>query len=153
MPRFSVLLLLGALLAATPAAAAEPACPLDVAACLDLFARMRERPWLGVEVETDSTGVPRVKTVVPGGPADQAGMKPGDLLERIGGQPPRDWFAGKSGWETSGQSACVVRRGGEAKDLRFTVRRMPDDLFARILGVHMVEGHLAHTESPGHEAR
>jgi S1-C subfamily serine protease len=49
------------------------------------------RPWLGVET-ADSTNpaAPRgaeVQTVTPGGPAEGAGVSPGDLITEIDGQP------------------------------------------------------------------
>jgi C-terminal processing protease CtpA/Prc len=151
MRRFAIVLaLLGALLTAPPARAAEEKCPLDVATCLEMFARARERPWLGIEFENDSTGTPHVHNIVPDSPAEKAGVKPGDVIRRIDGQDPRDWFAGKSGWETSGQSACSVLRDGKVKDLKFEIRRMPEEMFARIVGVHMVEGHVAYMEHAGH---
>jgi C-terminal processing protease CtpA/Prc len=152
MTRFTlVLALLGALIAAPPAQAAEDKCPLDVATCLEMFARTRERPWLGVEFEMDSLGTPHVKNVVPGGPAEKAGLIPGDVIQRIDGQSPKEWFAGKGGWETSGQSACSVLRGGKTKDLKVEIQRMPEEMYARIIGIHMVEGHIAYMHHSGHE--
>ena len=152
MPRFLILLaLLGAVLAAPAAQAAEDKCPLDVATCLGMFAQAHERPWLGVEFEQDSTGTPHVRHVVPGSPAEKAGMKAGDVIRRIGDQAPTDWFAGKSGWETSGQTACRVLRDGKEKSLSFENRRMPEDMYARIIGIHMIEGHLAYMNHAPHE--
>ena len=144
MRRLVLLVLLGAFLVVPPARAAEDRCTLDVATCLEMFARTRERPWLGVEFANDSTGVPHVRNIVPGSPAEKAGVKRGDVIQRIDGREPREWFAGKGGWETSGQTACTVLRGGRVKNLQFEIHRMPEEMFARIIGVHMVEGHLAH---------
>lgn len=131
------------------AAAEQAKCTLDVGACLELFARTRQRPWLGVQFETDSTGVPLVRGVLPDSPAEKAGLRAGDRIRSIGGQTPQDWFAGKAGWETSGSMAFTIQRGAKQEDLRCEVRPMSDEMFARIIGVHMVEGHLAHADSGG----
>ena len=61
------------LLAADPALTAEPACPLDVATCLSQFQRMKERPWLGVQIDRDSSGQIVVFGTEPGSPVRRAG--------------------------------------------------------------------------------
>lgn len=43
------------------------------------------RAFLGIEMEEEERGV-RIASVVPGSPAEQAGMKPGDLLVEIDGR-------------------------------------------------------------------
>ena len=132
------------LLAAVPAAAELARCPLDLATCLNQFQLMRERPWMGVNLDRDSLGVYRIINVTAGSPAEQAGMQPGDVLEKIGGKPPGDWFAGKAGWKSGDHGAILVARNGRDRTLDMPYRTIPDDVFARLVGVHMVEGHLAY---------
>ena len=50
------------------------------------FTGAADAPWLGLEV-ADRDGTVVVDKVVPGGPAQLAGVKPGDVLARIGNQP------------------------------------------------------------------
>src|SRR5215207_7716373 len=76
MRHLALLGLLGTLLIPTAARAAEDKCQLDVATCLEMFARTRERPWLGIEFASDSTGAMRVQNTVDGSPAEKAGFKP-----------------------------------------------------------------------------
>jgi predicted metalloprotease with PDZ domain len=142
-----VLALFGAMLGTAPALAEEK-CPLDVASCLQAFASARERPWLGVELEMDSTGARQVIRVVPGSPAQKAGMRPGDVLRSLDGRTPTDWFAGKAGWSTSGRTACTVLRGKRERELAIERRPMSDEMLARIVGTHMVEQHMAYAELP-----
>lgn len=141
-------LLMLVLLAATPAGSKEPACTYDIGACLMMFEGLKRRPWLGVTIETDTVNHHSViKSVIPGSPADRAGLEPGDRVTRIDGMVPRQWFiATKASWEPGGDEGgeLAVLRDGRALKLDLRYERIPDDQFARIVGVHMVEGHLAH---------
>ena len=147
--RWLVLLLA---LGASPAAAKQPKCPLDLMTCLNRFQLMKERPWMGVEVDRDSVGVYRIVTVSAGSPAEQAGMQPGDVLNKVGGKPPADWFAGKAGWKMGDKGQILVARGGQERRLLMEYRVIPEDVFARIVGLHMVEAHLAYMPSPPGES-
>jgi predicted metalloprotease with PDZ domain len=133
-----------ALLIAAPALAVEPKCPLDLATCLNQFQRMRERPWLGVGVDRDSLGRLVVQSVEPKSPSQRAGIHPGDVIQRIEGKAPQDWFAGKAGWRSGDIGDVDVIRDEQPKVIKMKFEEIPEDVFARIIGVHMVEGHLAH---------
>ena len=130
------------LLAGAPVQAGDR-CPLDIQTCLNAFAHMKDRPWLGVEIDTDSAGTRRVVRVVEGSPAAQAGIQPGDILEKIDGKPMSEWFAGRSGWATGTQVACVVERGRHDQKLSLPLRAIPDDVLDRMIGKHMLEEHVA----------
>lgn len=105
---------------------------------------MRHRPWLGVRLDTDSTGRTVVKGAMPGSPAQRAGIRAGDELKAIEGQPPQQWFAGKAGWGPQQTGTITVLRGRHEKDLAVAYQTIPEDLFARIVGEHMIEAHLAY---------
>ena len=87
-----------------------------------------------------------IRKFFPGSPAERAGLHVGDVIESIGGHDPGDWMAGKAGWKTSGTEKIVVVRNGREKDLAMDVERIPDELFAQIVGTHMIEGHLAYMD-------
>ena len=133
-----------ALVAASPARAAEPPCPLDLATCLARFQLMRERPWLGVGVDRDSLGGYHIVTVTSGTPAEAAGIKPGDVLESIASKAPADWFAGRASWKSGDHGRVLVLRDGQERALEMEYRVIPEDALAKIIGVHMIEGHLAY---------
>jgi len=142
MRRFGWLALV-LLLVAAPAAAKEPRCPLDLTTCLNQFNLMRTRPWLGVKVDVDSAGNRIIREVVPGSPAEAAGFQPGDILRRIDGMDPPKWFAGKAGWKDGDVGKVAVVRDGHDASLKLTYSHIPEDVLARVIGTHMIEGHLA----------
>jgi len=148
LTRFARLLPWLAMLLAFPAAAAEPPCPLDIATCLNMYQAMGERPWLGISAETDSLGRTHIKGTESGSPAQRCGIRAGDILETIDGHPPADWFAGKAGWKQHDDGVIAVLRGNKEKRLKMRFQPIPEDVLARRIGVHMVEGHLAHMHKP-----
>lgn len=133
-----------ALIVAVPAFAVEPKCPLDLTTCLNQYQRMKERPWLGVGVERDSLGHVMIMKVEPNSPSYRAGIRAGDRLESLEGKPPTEWFAGKAGWVNGDTGDIAVIRDGKQKVLKMKFDAIPEDVFARVIGVHMIEGHLAH---------
>lgn len=141
---FAVLAVLASAVAWTAPRAAEPRCSLDVEACLRQFENLKDRPWMGVYVHTDSLGRRVIASVVPGSPADRAGVKPGDALQRIGGMAPADWYASRAGWKSGDRRDLVVLRDGRTRDLTMECQPISDELFARIVGEHMIHGHMAY---------
>ena len=138
-------------LAAAPAAAEQPKCPLDLVTCLGRFQLMKERPWMGAGVDRDSLGVYRIVTVTEGAPGEKAGLLPGDVLQKVGGKPPGEWFAGKAGWKMGDHGQILVSRNGHERALQMEYRAIPEDVFAKIVGIHMVEAHMAYMHAPASE--
>lgn len=128
----------------SPVRGAQPQCTLDVETCLKQFDDLKARPWMGVYVNTDSLGRRVVTSVFPGSPADRAGIRPGDQIRSVGGQTPQDWYATRAGWKDGDRKDLVVMR--DAREMRLTMecRAIPEETFARIVGEHMVEAHLAY---------
>lgn len=67
----------------------------------------------------------------------------------IEGQPPAQWFAGKAGWGLQKRGSITILRGKSEKNLAVACEAIPEDYFARIVGLHMLEAHVAymHDES------
>lgn len=95
------------------------------------------RPWIGEKLRVNASDNPRdvvtagviVRSVVPGSPADRAGLRPGDQILKAGGRTLRNVFE----WEAQrlnlrvGQSVpIVVRRGGRDLTLNVTVADLPE---------------------------
>ncbi len=151
MRRYVPLALLALVCVAPMAHAEQPRCPLPLGECMAQFGHMRERPWLGVEIVRDSlTGERRVNAVVPGSPAAKAGVKPGDVLQKLGGVDPQQWFAGKAGWKAGWKDgeevAITVGRAGREQSLTMPLGHISEETLAEMIGVHVLEGHLAYSE-------
>jgi predicted metalloprotease with PDZ domain len=133
---------------ARPAAAGQPRCPLDLKTCLEEFAKMRDRPWVGVILDQDSiTGAITVLQVAPDGPAARAGMRVGDVMISLEGLPVaegRKLLAGKAGWKTGKDVHYRIRRGAREMDMPLRLGQMNNEQLARMIGEHMVEAHLAY---------
>ena len=142
----AAVLLAALVVPSAPARAADPKCPLPLHECLERYSHMRERPWFGawLEVVDSTSDVRRIERVFPGSPAERAGLKPGDRLKTIGGQPPRTFFAGKAGWKPGEQTALGIERDGRAIEAKWTFAPIPDDVLAELLGAHVVGSHMAY---------
>ena len=72
-----------------------------------------DRPYLGVSTG-DATGASQgavIQSVISGGPADKAGLRPGDRLVRIGSTPVRE--------ASDVQKTIIERKPGERLEIRY----------------------------------
>jgi predicted metalloprotease with PDZ domain len=113
---------------------------------------MQERPWLGVSIDRDSSSRYVIQRVEPRSPSQRAGVREGDVLQTIDGKRPADWFAGKAGWKTGETRSLEVIRQGHPVALKLRLETIPEEVFARIVGIHMVEAHLAYMDHDGKES-
>ncbi|MDQ7008484.1 MAG: ATP-binding protein [Acidobacteriota bacterium] len=73
------------------------------------------RPFLGVDVVRGEDGV-FIERVVPGSPAERAGLRPGDRIEEIAGTPVSAWLAAQdrlAGAEPGRPLGLVIERYGQ----------------------------------------
>jgi Do/DeqQ family serine protease len=99
-----------------------------------------KRPWLGAKLQAvtpeiaDSLGLKRpagalVASVTPKGPAEQAGLKPGDLIVSVDGQDVDDAQAFDYRFGTKalgGKAQLGVVRGGRSMDVAVALRTAPE---------------------------
>jgi carboxyl-terminal processing protease len=89
---------------------------------------------LGVELKTEKTGL-AIISVIPGGPADQGGIKPGDAIVSVDGKTPA---------ETSPDTLADMLRGVEGTQVAVSVKKSQGEtqslkLFRRRVEIPSVE--------------
>lgn len=135
-----------------PATLASPSrCPMTLTDCVAVYGQLRERPWLGFEVATDpASGARVVQRVLPGGPAEAAGVRAGDVLRAIGGREPQLWFASYSvqprRWRGGERVELSLVREAHALQLAVELRDIPDDVLAQVIGEHVLHAHVPYME-------
>lgn len=88
--------------------------------------------FMGVEPDreslfADGTGI-RIRSVVPDGPADQGGLKPGDLVLDVDAQPVREWSVFRSvvSGHRPGEAVPIrVQRDDQTLELTVTLGSQP----------------------------
>jgi S1-C subfamily serine protease len=86
------------------------------------------RPWLGVEVSMPPGGGVIVDSVAPQGPAQRAGIEPGDVILQIGNQPvssPSDVDPALQGLHPGDSIPITVLRGADSYTTLATVAGAP----------------------------
>jgi type II secretory pathway component PulC len=79
------------------------------------------RPWLGVRVATGTGRGVSVEGVIPGGPADRAGLKEGDAIIRVEKtrvEAPADLQAAVAGYRPGETIRLVVNRGDSRQKIK-----------------------------------
>lgn len=145
-------LALGALLAVPAFAGGGQKCTQETQACLNHFSEKRDGGWTGLELEKmDAAGrmhpSPMVKKVADDGPAKAAGIRVGDFLLTLNGAKLSDAEAMKKArenWKPGAKVVYTVQRSGkELAPITLTLARMPEDVFTRMVGQHMIENHMS----------
>jgi putative serine protease PepD len=81
-------------------------------------------PFLGVSISDASSGGAQIQTVEPGGPADKAGIKAGDVVTKVGDRPitgSEDLIGAIQGSTVGGSLQLTIVRGGSTQTITVTV--------------------------------
>jgi S1-C subfamily serine protease len=144
-----------ALVAAPAWAGSGAKCTADTQTCLNHMAAKKSAGWIGVEFDKSTEGVMKVKSVVAGSPAEQAGIQPGDVLVALNGVKVSDHEAmkkAKGAWSVGQKVTYTVERKGTATDLAVTLGAMPDHVHAAMLGAHLMDNHVTTATAAAAEA-
>ena len=140
---------LGALLVASSVpsfAGSGGKCTADTQTCLNGFGKYHEKGWLGVTFEPAEKGDQVVKAVTPGSPAEKAGFKAGDVMVTLNGAKVSDKEAmkkAKGEWKVGSQVTYTVLRDKAEVTLTAALAPMPEEVFAAMIGKHMIENHMS----------
>jgi S1-C subfamily serine protease len=122
-------------------------CEGDPQACLNKLAqKMKDRGWVGVELDHNKDGSMTVLEVIDGSPAEAAGLKSGDVLLAINGVKFGDENKEKlkkaqSDMTIGNTIEYSVKRQGKTKDVAITLAPIPTDVMYAWVGQHMMQGH------------
>lgn len=121
-------------------------CSASTQECLDKMAgSLKTTGWVGIEMEVDKEAEKyRVTKVIPGSPAQESGMQPGDILFAMYGIELSDENKDKitkarKEWEPGQKVTYTVRRDGRNRDVSLTLAPMPADVLASWIGRHMMD--------------
>ena len=148
--RTFLLLLLAALLVvpAVPALAGSgEKCKADVQSCLDKHAQVRERGWVGIMYEMNDKSQMTVKSVTADSPAEKAGLRAGDVIVALNGvkfsnEEGMKKETAKGVWKPGQQVTYTLLRDGAETPVEVTLGTMPEEVFATMVGLHMIEHHM-----------
>lgn len=125
--------------------AAGAKCSASTQDCLNHMSAMKGRGWMGIEMDHNAEGAMFVKKVVPGSPAEKAGFAEGDVLVALNGASMSDESAvakARGEWAVGQEVAYTIKRGGEEKSLTVALAAMPEDVYDRMVGHHMISDHM-----------
>jgi len=134
-----------AVLVAAPAFAGQGKCNGTTQECLDkMAAHMKDSGWVGVELEPSDAGGYEVAKVIPGSPAEEAGIRAGDILFAMNGieisEKNEEKLMNVKKTLTPGKSVdYTIKRDGYDRQVTVTLAPMPADVLAKYVGQHMLE--------------
>ena len=124
-------------------------CKEDTQTCLNHMASYyKTRGWVGIQMDEDEkTHAIKVTKVIPGSPAEASGFQPGDVLVSVNGakfaenteEKCATCEKTKDSWTPGSKVTYVVRRGGNDVTLTATLAKLPPDVMAEMVGMHMLE--------------
>jgi len=121
-------------------------CTYDTQACLDHWSKNKDQKgYVGLQYDKAEDGTFKVKSVYPGSPALAAGFQVGDIVVAVNGAPLGDKAAVKKAtgeWKIGQSVTYTVQRSGAEKKIAVTLAKMPEEVFASLVGSHMLENHV-----------
>jgi len=147
--RFLAAIALYGTLAGAPVVAGDSPrkCNMPLQVCVDrMSSSLKRTGWVGIEFDNSIVlnGGYRVVKVVPGSPAEKAGLQPGDVLYALNGVRIADENSAalakaRKEWKPGQSVTYTIKREGVDREITLTLAPMPADVMARWIGEHMKE--------------
>lgn len=121
-------------------------CTASTQVCLNHWASGKDMGWTGLELDKSEAGIVKVKAVTPDSPAAAAGFQIGDVLVALNSVKMSDKAAlkkAKGSWKAGQSVTYSVQRAGAEQQIPMTLGKAPDQVYASMLGAHMMENHAA----------
>jgi predicted metalloprotease with PDZ domain len=134
------------ILAAPALAGSGEKCTMDPQACLNHWAKSKDKGYLGLKYDKGAEGAVVVKEILAGSPAATAGFQVGDVLLAMNGAKMEDKEAlkkAKGDWKVGQEVSYSVKRADKEQTLKVTLAQMPEEVFASMVGAHLLENHVA----------
>lgn len=110
-------------------------------------AKYETKGWSGLDKEKNDDGSMRVLSVVPGSPAEKAGIKAGDVLVSMNGLTLSTGNEAKlkalheSGFKIGDTVAFGIKRGADTSTVNVTLEKIPEAVLADMIERHTKESH------------
>ena len=109
-------------------------------------AMYQTRGWMGVEMDPNDDGSLRLVTVVPGSPADKAGLKTADALVSVNGvtltkETVEKTMMSDDAWKIGSTVSFGVKRGETLSTVKVTLEKIPEAVLAGMIERHTKEAH------------
>lgn len=131
-------------------------CPEEATKCVEQMTKhFRERGWVGINMDwTEEDDAVRITKVIPGSPAERAGLQAGDILRSLNDIEYNmdNELKLKETYEAArpGRIAkFTVERDGQVIRIDVTMEPIPEAVIAQWIGNHLMEAHAA--EASGEE--
>ncbi|MDA8017885.1 MAG: PDZ domain-containing protein [Thermoanaerobaculia bacterium] len=150
LPRAFVLGLCALVCLAPATWAGEDCASLESCPCmLELVESTLGRGWVGIYFENDGRGYV-VTEVVPGGPAEIAGLEPGDRLVAMDGVPmsrkhEKNLAKIYQHMIPGAELVYTVERDGQEEKVAVTLGRLPEKILSIFLGQKLIERYVQAT--------
>jgi predicted metalloprotease with PDZ domain len=140
---------------AIPALAGEhKKCEMEAEACLrEYAAKLKNRGWVGIEMEHREDGSLEITRVVSNSPAERAGFQAGDVLASVNGVAYSEENKAEmkkiyKSFQPGNTVTYKVKRDGEKLKLDVELSAIPETVMAQWIGQHML---MAHMDQPSDE--